>query len=86
MGDRPPERRRLVDLTLDTATMPGLDSRPASLKINAEFVAGGVAETSQGEIQIRYEAHPDERGFLKLEDWNDKPERDRLLPRLRQAL
>lgn len=80
------ERRRLVDLTLDTANRPGLDPRPVSLEIDDEFLAGGVAESRQDEIEIRYEAHPDERGFLKLEDWNDKPERDRVLPGLRQAL
>lgn len=76
-------RRQLIDLTLDTAAMPGFHPQPLSLEIDKRFPAGGVAEASQGEIRIRYAAHPNERGFLNLEDWNDKPERDRVLKHLR---
>ena len=77
------ENRVLLDLTLDSMTVPGADLYPAPLvaPVDAGF-AGGQKETIEvdGGIQITYTPHPENREFLSREDWGDRPERERVLP------
>jgi hypothetical protein len=82
------ENRRLVDMTLDTATdsARGFDLKPIAFEVSRDFTSGGIAGTSVGKTRVRYEAHPEEKGFLSLEDWNDRPERDRTLDLVRRRL
>jgi hypothetical protein len=47
---------------------------------------GGAIETTINGVRVRYEAHPEERGYLRLEDWNDRPERERVQPLVEAAL
>jgi hypothetical protein len=82
------DRCRLVDLTLDTAASPplGLHLEPVVLTVPSGFMRGGTVETTINGTRVRYEAHPEERGFLRLEDWNDRPERERVQPLVERLL
>jgi hypothetical protein len=80
--------RRLLDLTLDTASSPtlGFHLRPIAIPAPPGFERGGIADAVVHGTMVRYEAHPEERGFLLLEDWNDRPERMRVQPLVERRL
>jgi hypothetical protein len=50
------------------------------------FERGDVIETEINGTTVRYEAHREERGFLRLEDWGDVPERMRVPPLVERLL
>jgi hypothetical protein len=77
------ENRLLLDLTLDSITVPDADLYPGPLiaPVNAKFAKGQMAtfEIDDG-IEVTYTPHPENREYLTREDWSDRPERERVLP------
>jgi hypothetical protein len=82
------ERRQLIDLTLDQVqnAQLGVVLEPTVLTIPHGFMRGGTVETTINGVHVQYEAHPEERGYLHLEDWNDRPERERVQTLVEAAL
>jgi hypothetical protein len=77
------ENRALLDLTLDSMTVPDADLYPGPLiaPVDAKFAKGQVATIEvDGGIEITYTPHPENREFLTREDWGDRQERERVLP------
>jgi hypothetical protein len=77
------ENRALLDLTLDSMTVPDADLYPEPLiaPIDARFAKGQRATIEiDGGIEVTYTPHPEDREFLTREDWSDRPERERVLP------
>jgi hypothetical protein len=76
------EHRTLLDLTLDSMRVPaaGLEPGPLVSPVPREFVKGEpvTIEVPDG-IEVEYTPHLEDRDYLNREDWNDKPERDRVL-------
>ncbi len=75
------EGRHALDLTLDSARMGGFDVVPVTFEVAPEFRRGdGEATIQVGGTEVRYQARPDEKEYLSLEDWSDVDERNRVLP------
>ncbi len=77
------ENRALLDLTLDSMIAPdvGLYPGPLVAPVDANFAKGQTTTLEvDGGIEVTYTPHPENREFLTLEDWSDRPERERVLP------
>ena len=80
------DRELLLDLTLDSVRTHGFNVAPLAIDIDSDFLKGGTCMTTMRGTSVTYKAHPEERGFLRLEDWSDLPERRRTMPRIRARL
>ena len=77
------ENRALLDLTLDSMTVPDADLYPGpfTAPVDAKFAEGQVTTFEVGGgIEVTYTPHPENREFLTREDWGDRLERERVLP------
>jgi hypothetical protein len=65
----------------------GLEPGPLVSPVPREFVKGEpvTIEVPDG-IEVEYTPHLEGRDYLNREDWNDKPERDRVLGDLLRQL
>jgi hypothetical protein len=70
------ERRLMLDLTIDTATVPQLGLRPRAFvaPVDSDFLAGGSVEIPVlGGVAI-YQAHPERRDYRELPSWQPMPD------------
>jgi hypothetical protein len=75
------EGRTLVDLTLDQVNEfgHGFAVTPARLPIPPGFARGGTVSFTNHGCYVQYDAKPDEKAYLTLEDWSDALEREPLM-------
>ena len=72
------ERRLLLDLTLDRCSSPEHEVElPPGLfnELPPTFLRGGRVQHRVNGCDVVYEAHPEERGYLKPPDWTDRVRR-----------
>jgi hypothetical protein len=74
--------RYALDLTIDQAARPeqGITTRPHWWIADRGFIAGGVHAFRMLNTFVRYEAIPEERGFLTVADWALPPLARAVLP------
>lgn len=76
------DRSRLLDLTIDQINDPtyGVSVSPVVLDVDKNFLAGRSSITTvQNGVTLTYTAHPEDKQHLTKEDWNDVPERERVM-------